>query len=285
MEFRDRQVWLEEGEFLDRATGRRAPARRRRGSPRPALRACRDAEHGRRARRADGPRARTDLRTHHAIRRGPRVRRDRRRSSSHRGDVPGAGLILPDPVPGEVIGLRGAAQVTHLRGDLPGHRRGTSPRGRRPSTSGCPLPQTDRNQTIHRVTIDAPGPVTIGREPRFGNQCLHVRVESPAGTASSSPWPSRRPAGRTPGSDEPLSDEDRARYLAAEPLVPLDGPVRALALEATRGLATDAEKARAIYEKVVGHDEVRQDRAPAGAGGTPSSPAMRGGATAPTSTP
>jgi hypothetical protein len=33
-----------------------------------------------------------------------------------------------------------------------------------------PLPQTDRNQTIHRVTIDAPNPVTIGREARSGNQ-------------------------------------------------------------------------------------------------------------------
>ena len=54
------------------------------------------------------------------------------------------------------------------------------------------------------------------------------------------------------GSDEPLGDEDRARYLVAEPLVPLDGPVRALAEEATRGLTTDADKARAIYEKVAG---------------------------------
>src|SRR3954462_14253372 len=36
-----------------------------------------------------------------------------------------------------------------------------------------PLPQTDRNQTIHRLTIDAPSPVSIGREARSGNQCLH----------------------------------------------------------------------------------------------------------------
>jgi transglutaminase-like putative cysteine protease len=114
-----------------------------------------------------------------------------------------------------------------------------------------PLPQTGRNQTIHRVTIDAPNPVSIGREARSGNQCLHVRVGSP-----------RAPVAVTlvieatriedAGSDEPLSDEDRARYLAAEPLVPVDGPVRALALEATRGLTTDADKARAIYENVVG---------------------------------
>jgi transglutaminase-like putative cysteine protease len=54
------------------------------------------------------------------------------------------------------------------------------------------------------------------------------------------------------GSDEPLDDEERSLDLAAEPLVPLDGPVRALALEATRGMPTDLEKARGIYEKVAG---------------------------------
>ena len=63
---------------------------------------------------------------------------------------------------------------------------------------------------------------------------------------------SRRLAGRTPGSDEVLSNEARAEYLKPEPLVPLDGPVRSLALEAIHGLDTDAEKAKAIYEKVVG---------------------------------
>jgi len=54
------------------------------------------------------------------------------------------------------------------------------------------------------------------------------------------------------GSDEVLSNEARADYLKPEPLVPLDGPIRALALEAIRDRDTDAEKARAIYEKVVG---------------------------------
>ncbi len=38
--------------------------------------------------------------------------------------------------------------------------------------------------------------------------------------------------------------------LAPEPLVPLSGPVRDLAEQATAGLATDAAKARAIYDTV-----------------------------------
>jgi transglutaminase-like putative cysteine protease len=112
-----------------------------------------------------------------------------------------------------------------------------------------PLPQSDRNQTIHKVTIDAPKPVSIGREPRFGNQCLHVRVELPKAPVVITLVieATRR---ENAGSNEALSDEDRASYLAAEPLVPLHGPVRALAREATRGLTTDSDKARAIYDKV-----------------------------------
>jgi transglutaminase-like putative cysteine protease len=114
-----------------------------------------------------------------------------------------------------------------------------------------PLPQTDRNQTIHRVVIDAPSRVTIGRDSRFGNQSVHVRVDQPAGPVSVTLTvdATRR---ENSGSDEVLSSEARVEYLKPEPLVPLDGPVHALALEAIRGLDTDADKAKAIYEKVVG---------------------------------
>jgi transglutaminase-like putative cysteine protease len=114
-----------------------------------------------------------------------------------------------------------------------------------------PVPATDRNQTIRRLTIDAPGRVTIGREDRFGNQCLHVRAESPQGpiAVTMTVEATRR---ENAGSAEPLGDAERTIDLEAEPLVPLDGPVRALAEEATKGLRNDAEKARAIYDKVVG---------------------------------
>jgi transglutaminase-like putative cysteine protease len=114
-----------------------------------------------------------------------------------------------------------------------------------------PLPQTDRNQTVHRITIDAPNRVTIGRENQFGNQSLNVRVEHPTApvTVTLTIEATRR---ESTGSNEVLSNEARAEYLKPEPLVPLDGPVRALAVEAIRGLDTDDQKAKAIYEKVVG---------------------------------
>jgi transglutaminase-like putative cysteine protease len=113
-----------------------------------------------------------------------------------------------------------------------------------------PLPQSDRNQTIDAITINSPGPVTIGRDSLLGNVSVFVRVKHPkAPVVVSLTIQARRT--ENAGSDEPLSDEKRALYLKAEPLVPLDGPVRALAIEATRGLRTDAEKAKALYDKVV----------------------------------
>jgi transglutaminase-like putative cysteine protease len=52
------------------------------------------------------------------------------------------------------------------------------------------------------------------------------------------------------GHEQSLSAEDRRTYLAPEPMVPLDGKIRELALDATKGLTVEEEKARAIYDKV-----------------------------------
>ena len=114
-----------------------------------------------------------------------------------------------------------------------------------------PLPATDRNQTIERLIIDAPRPVSIGREPRFGNECLHVHVESPGSTVTVAVLieASRR---ENAGGDRTLDEVERAKYLGPEPLVPLDGAVGQLAAAATYGLKTDEAKARAIYDTVVG---------------------------------
>ena len=114
-----------------------------------------------------------------------------------------------------------------------------------------PLPQTDSNQTIHQISIIAPVPVTIGRESRFGNQSLHARVDGPKGPVQITLVIEATRKENT-GRQESLSAEDRRTQLAPEPLVPLDGPIRELAVGATKGLTTDEDKARAIYEKVTG---------------------------------
>ena len=88
-----------------------------------------------------------------------------------------------------------------------------------------PFPQTDPNQTIHQVLIDAPGPVVLGRESRFGNQSVHLRIDRPTqpATLTLTITATRR---ENPGRNEPLIGVDRERALAPEPLVPLSGPIR-----------------------------------------------------------
>lgn len=114
-----------------------------------------------------------------------------------------------------------------------------------------PWPETDANQTVHRVRVDAPSPVTLGREPREGNRTLYARLPADALPARIALEVVATRRESTPRA-EPLSSEDRSRYLAAEPLVPLDGPVLEVAREAVRGRSGAAAKARGIYETVTG---------------------------------
>jgi transglutaminase-like putative cysteine protease len=123
------------------------------------------------------------------------------------------------------------------------------PAGARTLDLWLPYPQSDQNQTIHEVTLRAPGTVTIGREPVRGNEALYLHVENPTLPieVTQEVTATRR---ENAGIREKLSPEEAQPYLQAEPLVPLEGPVKRLAEEAVRGKRGDAEKARAIYEKV-----------------------------------
>src|SRR5438445_10790645 len=42
-----------------------------------------------------------------------------------------------------------------------------------------PLPTSSAYQTIERVSVDAPSPITISREPKYGNSILYLRVDHP----------------------------------------------------------------------------------------------------------
>src|SRR5205823_2950688 len=53
------------------------------------------------------------------------------------------------------------------------------PEGAKTLDLWIPYPQSDRNQTIHRVTLRSPAPVTIGREPKQGNQALYYHADNP----------------------------------------------------------------------------------------------------------
>jgi transglutaminase-like putative cysteine protease len=121
-----------------------------------------------------------------------------------------------------------------------------------------PFPVSDAHQTIDRVAIEAPSPITISREPEQGNSILYVRVEHP--TQREIPiemtfTATRREAVNRPGRPtaqhpRPLTPEQRAFYLKPDRLVPTDGKIRDLALQVTHGKTSDREKARAIYDYV-----------------------------------
>jgi transglutaminase-like putative cysteine protease len=118
-----------------------------------------------------------------------------------------------------------------------------------------PFPTSDAHQTISAVTIDAPRPVTISREPEFGNSILYARVDRPdqpeipvevSFTATRQEYVHRTADSRP----APLSAAERHRFLQPDRLVPIDGRIHQLALDVTKGKRTDLEKARAIYDYV-----------------------------------
>lgn len=137
------------------------------------------------------------------------------------------------------------------------------PAGARSLDVWIPYPRTDENQTIHRVSVDAPGTVTIGREPECGNEALFFHADHPSGPVEISIEVTATRQENS-GLKQSLSPESAKQYLRAEALVPLDGPVRALAAEVTRGKRDSAARARAIYEKVT--SMMKYDRSGAGWG-------------------
>jgi len=125
------------------------------------------------------------------------------------------------------------------------------PSGARSVDVWVPYPQSDALQTIHSVTMRAPGAVSVNRLPEHDNTALYFRQAPPPKQVelTMEVVATRR---ENAGLREELTPAEAREYLKAEALVPLDGPVRELAVEATRGKKGDAEKARAIYEKVTG---------------------------------
>jgi transglutaminase-like putative cysteine protease len=113
-----------------------------------------------------------------------------------------------------------------------------------------PLPQSDPNQTISSLRIDSPVPIEITREPEYGNSVLHVRAANPGKSELPVALEIVATRRQNAGNKEPLDEMARRRLLAADRLVPVDGKIRALAVQVTRGKRTDREKAQAIYDHV-----------------------------------
>jgi transglutaminase-like putative cysteine protease len=119
-----------------------------------------------------------------------------------------------------------------------------------------PYPTSDAYQTIEKVAVDAPRPAKTSREGEYGNSILYVRVDNPSQreipidvtfTATRREYVHRQAGPQPP---RPLSAAQQKRFLAPDRLVPIDGRIRELAMEVTKGKTTDLEKTRAIYEYV-----------------------------------
>jgi transglutaminase-like putative cysteine protease len=145
-----------------------------------------------------------------------------------------------------------------------------------PPTAGAvdlwiPYPQSDENQQVEVLAVTAPAAYEVTVEPRFGNRVLHLRVERPRAPITLELRARvvrrevvRRELARAAPDGRPERDAGVAKWLAPDRLVPLDGRIRSLAAEVTAGAATDAERARAIYDYVV--DTMSYDKSGTGWG-------------------
>lgn len=124
-----------------------------------------------------------------------------------------------------------------------------------------PVPQSDNYQDITDLKIESPIPYVIHKDPEYGNHYAYLEL-----TPSQVPMPfevrmdfhaTRRehkvsldPPAQPTGAWE-KRPADLARWLEPDRLVPIDGLIRALSQQVTRGIERPLDKARAIYEYVV----------------------------------
>ena len=121
-----------------------------------------------------------------------------------------------------------------------------------------PVPETDPQQLISGVRIESPVPYVLHRDPEYRNQYAYLEVK-PEQARESFDVRLRFQALRREhrvdvangGAGARATQAELARWLQPDRLVPLDGMIRALAEQETRGLTRPLDKARAIYNYVV----------------------------------
>lgn len=122
-----------------------------------------------------------------------------------------------------------------------------------------PVPQTDEDQEITSLRVDAPIAHNFEREDEYGNLVLKFEGHEPIPSRIPivlEATVTRRPrvsAGRADPSAAPVLPRATAhaeRFLAPDRLVPVSGVIRDVALEVAGDKPTNLEKARAIYDYV-----------------------------------
>ena len=128
-----------------------------------------------------------------------------------------------------------------------------------PAQAWIPLPAFAGDEWFKPMgsewSTNAPDAKVVG-DPAYGAQMLHVtwkQGEAAPAVEITSKFATRDRATdfSNPGKVEALTTDDRAKFLAATDLIPIDGIVKSTSDKIVAGKTTDIEKARAIYEWVV----------------------------------
>lgn len=133
-----------------------------------------------------------------------------------------------------------------------------------------PYPTSDDHQDVTVTGISSPYPHEILKDPRYGNSILHLLVTHPGDREIKVDMTVRVQRKENVRNDFGSAargkklPSDVAGWLKADRLVPLDGRIRQLARQVTRGKRSDLEKARAIYDYVV--DTMSYDKSGTGWG-------------------
>ena len=127
-----------------------------------------------------------------------------------------------------------------------------------------PFPPNNDDQQISNITVRSDVPTSVNSEDEYGNQVLSLAVHAPlqqpirvelqfdvqrrehrnAGVAAGRPVVAATP-------EKIDAEKIDPRWLQPDALMPIDGKVLELALEATRGRESRLEQVRAIYDYTV----------------------------------
>jgi len=139
-------------------------------------------------------------------------------------------------------------------GDVPG-----------PADVWIPVPQTKDHQTIVGLSVDTEVDFSFVTDAEYGNRFVFLEFNKGGGDVVVSFIVERKVCQKPEGGDaNPLSDEDRLRYLSPSRMVTTDGIVRAEAQRIAGDATSTFAKARRLYNHIV--DTVRYDKSGKGWG-------------------
>jgi len=113
-----------------------------------------------------------------------------------------------------------------------------------------PLPQSDNNQQLSRITIESPIAYELKKDTKFNNEFMHVHfAESPP--ASVDIRVKIEAVRKKTKTGSSLATQSLEEYLGADDLVPIDGEIAKEAAIVIKNIQSKLDQARAIYDHIV----------------------------------